>query len=106
MDDSQAPAPQAPSLFARVAAVVGELAAGRMSQWTWVTVALVGVLLWINPELVGPVVKVLSKMTMAAILGYGLDRSAFPYARPHEPLQEASTAMEESRSKAQLDRLA
>lgn len=62
-----------------------EIAVGRMSQWLWLTVALVGVLLWLNAELAGPLLKVLTKITLAASLGYAVDRTAFRGFRPHEP---------------------
>lgn len=67
-----------------------EIFAGRMSQWLWITIALVGLIFWLNAELIGPIFKVLAKITMAASVGYGVDRTAFPYARPHGPLDEAA----------------
>lgn len=66
-----------------------EIFVGRMSQWLWVTLILVGVIFWLNAELIGPIFKVLAKITMAASVGYAIDRTAFPYARPHEALDDA-----------------
>lgn len=70
-----------------------ELLAGRMAVWLWITVALLAAICWVSLELLGPLLKVLAKMTLGAILGYHVDRTAFPYGRPHEPLEAAEKSL-------------
>lgn len=77
----------------KIAAGVRELIAGRMAVWTWVTFALLALIAWVSADLLGPILKVLAKMTLGASLGYQIDRTAFPYARPHEPLGWAARAI-------------
>ncbi len=58
----------------------------RLRAWPWLAAALlatfaVGV---IAPHQLGVLVWSLAKLALGAYLGYWIDRSVFPYARPHE----------------------
>jgi soluble lytic murein transglycosylase-like protein len=68
----------------------------KLRAWPWLALALltcvvVGI---IAPWQLGVLVWSLSKLALAAWLGYWLDRTIFPYARPHEAVsaQSASSA--------------
>lgn len=56
----------------------------RMSDWLFVTVLLVGLIAWISPQQLPVSLYKLSLITMSAVVGYWIDRSLFPYARPDE----------------------
>lgn len=79
----------ATSLFSRLWAIGGEVLVGRMAQWLWATVPAVAVVGFVNVEALGPIVKVLAKVTLGAWIGYWIDRASFRDARPHEPLAAA-----------------
>lgn len=52
--------------------------------WGWILVSIVLLLLvaWVAPQQVPVSIYKLSLVTMAGVVGYWLDRSMFPYARP------------------------
>lgn len=56
--------------------------AHRMGQLTWVSVALAVGLVWWFPSQAGVYVQKILFVTVAAVLGYWIDRIAFYYARP------------------------
>jgi hypothetical protein len=56
----------------------------RMSGWLAVVVLLLIAVWLIAPHQVPVSLYKLSLVTLAAVVGYWLDRSLFPYARPHE----------------------
>jgi hypothetical protein len=54
----------------------------RMADWLLIAVML-ALLVWaMAPQQLPVSIYKLSLVTMAAVLGYGIDRSLFPYARP------------------------
>lgn len=72
---------------ARVAVVASRLR-DRLRAWPWLAAALtactvVGIK---YPHQLGVLVWCLAKLSCAAYLGYWIDRTIFPYARPHEAI--------------------
>jgi len=58
----------------------------RLRAWPWLALALAacGVMAVIAPWQLGVLVWALAKLALAAWLGYWIDRTVYPYARPHE----------------------
>lgn len=58
----------------------------RLRAWPWLAGALITTLIvaWMAPHQIGVLVWSLSKLALGAYLGYWIDRSVFPYARPGE----------------------
>jgi hypothetical protein len=54
----------------------------RMWDWLLITAVLLVIIYHIKPELLPVDVHKLSLITMAAFVGYWIDRSAFPRSRP------------------------
>lgn len=54
----------------------------RLSGWAVITVVLLIAILLLAPHQLKVSIYKLSLVTMAAVVGYWLDRSLFPYARP------------------------
>ena len=54
----------------------------RLSGWLLITLALAGAVLAIAPQQLPVSLYKLSLVTLAGVIGYWLDRSLFPYARP------------------------
>lgn len=52
-----------------------------LAIWSLVTLLLVA---WINPSKLGVYAWMVSKLTIAAVLGFATDRAAFPDAHPSE----------------------
>lgn len=72
---------------ARVAVIASRLR-DRLRAWPWLAAALtactvVGIK---YPHQLGVLVWCLAKLSCAAYLGYWIDRTIFPYARPHEAI--------------------
>jgi hypothetical protein len=59
-------------------------ATSRMSTWIWISIPLLIVVAILSPQKIGLVVYKINLITIAAALGYWIDRTAFPYARPDE----------------------
>ena len=59
----------------------------RLSGWLLTAVLLLGTIGLVSPQQLSVVVYKLSLITLAAVLGYWLDRSLFPYARPDSYLE-------------------
>ena len=59
-------------------------ATSRMSTWVWISIPLLIVVAILSPQKIGLVVYKINLITIAAALGYWIDRTAFPYARPDE----------------------
>lgn len=67
--------------YARFATLVDD--GGRMLLWALLSLLLLGVIAgFINPAKVGGYLWVVSKLSLAAVLGYGFDRAASPGASP------------------------
>lgn len=68
------------------------------SMWLWLLVSLVLLTLvaLVNPAKLGVYGWLVSKLSMAAVLGFGFDRAAFPDARPSE-LEGIERAMAQTR---------
>lgn len=56
----------------------------RMFDWLLVTLVLIGLIAWLSPQQLTVSLYKLSLITMAAVVGYWIDRSLFPYARPDD----------------------
>lgn len=56
----------------------------RMTDWALITIVLIVAIAVLKPELLGVSLYKLSLITMAAVIGYWIDRSLFPYARPDD----------------------
>lgn len=56
----------------------------RMSGWLFIVVLLMAAVWLLAPHQLTVSLYKLSLVTLAAVVGYWLDRSIFPYARPHE----------------------
>lgn len=54
----------------------------RMSGWTAITILLAIAIYMLAPQQLVVSLYKLSLITMAAVVGYWIDRSLFPYARP------------------------
>ncbi|HBV4277099.1 TPA: putative holin [Klebsiella michiganensis] len=54
----------------------------RLRNWIILAVALLAAIAFISPEQLGVTLYKLSLVSIAAILGYHLDRALFPYASP------------------------
>lgn len=57
----------------------------RMFDWLLVTLVLVASIYVLSPQQLPVSLYKLSLITMAAVVGYWIDRSLFPYARPDNP---------------------
>lgn len=60
----------------------------RLSGWFLITVLLLACVWAIAPQQLPVSLYKLSLVSLAAVVGYWLDRSIFPYARPDEFLPE------------------
>jgi len=60
----------------------------RFSGWIIAAIALLVVLLFISPQQLDVVAYKLALISVAAVVGYWLDRSLFPYARPDSYLKK------------------
>lgn len=70
----------------------------RMTGWLLITLILIGVIAVLKPENLMLSLYKLSLITMAAVIGYWIDRSLFPYARPDDmtltdPLERAAAML-------------
>ena len=60
------------------------VATGRMVAWVYVSIPLLLVVGILSSQKIGLVVYKINLITIAATLGYWIDRTAFPYGRPDE----------------------
>ncbi|AWK13555.1 putative holin [Candidatus Fukatsuia symbiotica] len=58
----------------------------RLSGWIITSILLLAIISLISPQQLPVVIYKLSLITLAAVLGYWLDRSLFPKARPDQYL--------------------
>lgn len=56
----------------------------RMIDWLLVTLVLIALIAVLSPQQLPVSLYKLSLLTMAAVAGYWIDRSLFPYARPDD----------------------
>jgi len=61
---------------------IAQLIEQRMLVWLAISLALTGIIFVVAPHQLETTVYKLSLITTAAWLGYWIDRSLFPYARP------------------------
>lgn len=59
----------------------------RLSGWLIITLVLLACVWAIAPQQLPVSLYKLSLVTLAAVVGYWIDRSLFPYARPHTVLE-------------------
>lgn len=70
---------------------------GRMALWALLSLLLLGVIAgWMNPAKFGSYLWIVSKLSLAAVLGYGFDRAANPDASPSQ-LDGIERAMAQTR---------
>lgn len=60
----------------------------RLGGWALIALALMLLLSYEHPQQMGVVLYKCSLVTLAAVLGYWVDRSMFPYARPHKQIRD------------------
>jgi Putative 2/3 transmembrane domain holin len=65
----------------------------RMIEWLLVSVALIGLVYVFSPQQLPVSLYKLSLITMASVVGYWVDRSLFPYARPDNPMLQVSDTL-------------
>lgn len=56
----------------------------RMDDWLLYALTLTAMIAWLAPQQMGVTAYKLSLIALAAVAGYWIDRSAFPYARPDD----------------------
>lgn len=56
----------------------------RMTDWLLITLVLLTIIALLSPQQLPVSLYKLSLITMAAVVGYWIDRSLFPYARPDQ----------------------
>lgn len=64
----------------------------RLSGWLLITICLMAAIWFVAPQQLPVSLYKLSLVTLAAVVGYWLDRSLFPYARP-DAFQEFEDAV-------------
>jgi hypothetical protein len=70
---------------------LAQIKAPRMTDWLIITAILFIIIYQVAPQQLPLSVYKLSLVTMAAVFGYWIDRSAFPLARPHRFMQKAAS---------------
>jgi len=60
----------------------------RLVVWLLVSVVLLAGIALISPQQLPVVLYKIALVTIAAVLAYWLDRTLFPYARPHDALDK------------------
>ncbi|EIA5671490.1 putative holin [Escherichia coli] len=76
----------------------------RLIGWLLTALLLLGIIGLVSPQQLPVVVYKLSLITLAAVLGYWLDRSLFPKARPGQYLLHDKNLMSEGRYPVQTGR--
>ncbi|HAW2445276.1 TPA: hypothetical protein JLP73_003502 [Escherichia coli] len=76
----------------------------RLIGWLLTSVLLLGTIALVSPQQLPVVIYKLSLITLAAVLGYWLDRSLFPKARPGQYLLHDKKLMAEGRYPVQTGR--
>lgn len=70
---------------------------GRMALWALLSLLLLAVIAgFLNPAKIGSYLWIVSKLSLAAVLGYGFDRAASPDAGP-DTLEGIEMAMAQTR---------
>ena len=64
----------------------------RMDDWLMYSLVLTTLIAWLAPHQLLVTAYKLSLIALAAVCGYWIDRSTFPYARPDDLLIEKSEA--------------
>jgi hypothetical protein len=72
--------------------LLSKLPIPRLAFWLLVSVVLLAGIALISPQQLPVVLYKIALVTIAAVLGYWLDRTLFPYARPHKTFEEATRA--------------
>lgn len=58
----------------------------RLGPWLIAALLMAGVVGWLYPHQLGVLLWSLTKLSFGAYLGYWIDRTIFPYARPGDHL--------------------
>ena len=70
---------------------------GRMALWALLSLLLLAVIaIWFNPAKAGSYLWIVSKLSLAAVMGLGFDRAAAPKQKP-ENLDGIEKAMAQTR---------
>lgn len=70
--------------------LLSKLPIPRLAFWLLVSVVLLAGIALISPQQLPVVLYKIALVTIAAVLAYWLDRTLFPYARPHLEFQWAN----------------
>lgn len=65
----------------------------RLSGWAIIAIGLLVALALSHPAQLGVVLYKVALVVLAAVLGYWIDRSLFPYARPHTQIDARVASM-------------
>ncbi|HAT1684398.1 TPA: hypothetical protein I8Y21_005183 [Klebsiella oxytoca] len=89
--------------FTRLSRLVHATPRPRLWGWLVAAVVLFLVIAVVSPQQLPVVVYKLSLISLAAVLGYWLDRSLFPKARPGQYLKHDTRLMADGRFPVQTD---
>lgn len=80
--------------------------APRLTSFAIIAIMLTAMIAFIAPFQLGVTLYKLSLVTLAAVLGYWIDRAVFHYLRPHELLQKSEAARQQDNRVTAEDRAA
>ncbi|SIS88140.1 putative holin [Neptunomonas antarctica] len=69
-----------------------EIRLPRLFFWLLITVALTLAVAYLAPYQLTVTLYKISLVSLAAVLGYWIDRAVFPYARPHQLMSSKDVA--------------
>lgn len=64
----------------------------RLTSFALIAILLTLAIAWLAPHQLGVTLYKISLVTLAAVLGYWIDRAVFPYSRPHDLLEDSHVA--------------
>lgn len=75
----------------------------RMADWVLIALVLWGVVALLAPQQLPVSIYKMSLVALAAVMGYWIDRSVFPYARPDQYLEPLAQVPDTARETAFTD---
>ncbi|GDO99264.1 putative holin [Escherichia coli] len=81
----------------KLTSLIADVQKTRLRGWLLAAVLLLFIIVLVSPQQLTVVVYKLSLISLAAVLGYWLDRSLFPRARPGQYLKYDDRLMAEGR---------
>lgn len=84
-------------IFPSVKNVISSVKRPRLGGWLVTAVLLLTTIALVSPQQLPVVIYKLALITLAAVLGYWLDRSLFPKARPGQYLRHDTVLMADGR---------